>query len=357
METAILVVLLVGLLGFGWFAFSSKQGLSQLRQEVDSRLSSVSNSLIDSLTKTGSTLKEVGDKTGQLLKATENVQALGSQIATFQGDLQKIFLQTHELGEFGEAVMERLLEDTLPAGSFTLQHAFHSGGTVDAAIRVGDKLVPVDSKFPLQSYKNLISSDAADKTAAKRQFVRDIRGHMEKIKGYIRPEEGTFEFAMMFIPSEAVFLEIVKDQELLAAARRAGVVPCCSHTFFAYLQAVALGLKGYQLQESAKQVLAQIGQLQQDFRAFSTEFDVLGTHISHGWNKYFQELKPGLQGLDGRVSSLLRVPQVQVGEGQTGQVQTVGTVAELSESRQNLVTIEPSALPAPRRRGRPRKTP
>jgi DNA recombination protein RmuC len=172
-----------------------------------------------------------------------------------------------------------------------MQHTFDSGERVDAVVHV-DRIIPVDSKFPLDNYTRLVEAESdEERQLAEKQFARDVKQHIEAIAGkYIRPDEGTYDFAFMYIPVEAVYYELAcgKTGALLAYAHERRVFPVSPTTFTAYLQVIALGLRGMQIEESAHEVMAYVAELQRDFDRFAEDFDKIGTHIGHAQSKHHE---------------------------------------------------------------------
>jgi DNA recombination protein RmuC len=197
-------------------------------------------------------------------------------------------------GGFGELLLENLLRDRLPPTAYEMQYTFDSGERVDALLRV-DRSIPIDSKFPLDNYNRLVEAENDDeRTLAERQFARDVKQHIEAIATkYIRPDEGTYDFAFMYIPVEAVYYELAcgKTGALLAHAHERRVFPVSPTTFTAYLQVIALGLRGMQIEQHAHEVMAYVAELQRDFDRFADDFDKVGTHIGHAQSKYHEASK------------------------------------------------------------------
>ena len=189
-------------------------------------------------------------------------------------------------GGFGELLLGNLLADTFPRDKYELQYGFRSGERVDAVIRLDRSLVPVDAKFPLDNFNRLI--EAEDDTARDqhaKQFVRDVKAHVDAIADkYIRPDEGTYEFALMYLPAEAVYYELVCNRlggetGPLGYALERKVIPVSPSTLHAYLLVILLGFKGLQIEEHAKEVMAYCAQLGKDFTRFKDDFELVGTHI------------------------------------------------------------------------------
>lgn len=236
--------------------------------------------------------KVFGDLKGQLGQVAEmaaRMEALGREIDELQGILKAPKLR----GQLGEASLEEFLRQVLPPAFWATQYRFADGQTVDAVIRLRDHLVPVDAKFPLESFRRfLAASDDAARKLARREFERSVKGRIDEIAGkYIRPGEGTFEFALMFIPAENVYYEVIIRDEgggesLLAYATARRVVPVSPNSFYAYLSTIATGLKGMQVEARAREILAELGRLQREFTRFGDAFRVLGKHLTAAQGKY-----------------------------------------------------------------------
>jgi DNA recombination protein RmuC len=192
-------------------------------------------------------------------------------------------------GGFGELLLGNLLRDRLPPDAYELQYGFSTGDRVDAIIKV-DRLVPIDAKFPLDNFERLVEAETdEDRALNDKAFARDLRTHVDAIaQKYIRPEEGTYDFALMYLPSEAVYYELVcgKTGALLQYAHAKRVFPVSPTTFTAQLQVIVFGLKGMQIEQRAQEVMAYVAQLEQDFGRFRDDFDLIGKHLGHAQSKY-----------------------------------------------------------------------
>jgi DNA recombination protein RmuC len=269
-----------------------QQQLGQLIGQVNERLrenaealSITQSSLGERLDNAALVVGSVQKSLGGLEEANRKIYEVGKDIAS----LQDILRAPKMRGGLGEFFLEDLLAQTLPASHFTMQHVFKSGEKVDAAIRLGSSLVPVDAKFPLENFKRILNAGSDDEQArAKRQFTIDVRKHIDAIAGkYILPDEGTYDFALMYIPAENVYYEtIIKDDALgdrnlsqYALSKR--VIPVSPNSFYAYLQAVVFGLKGMRIEERATEILGYLSRLQGDFGKFRDDFAVVGKHLGH----------------------------------------------------------------------------
>ncbi len=234
---------------------------------------------------------EVREGLGALREATDGIFNVGKDIASLQDILKSPKLR----GGFGEFLLAELLSEILPSGSFELQYGFKNGGRVDAVIKLSSGMVPVDSKFPMENLKK--ASDAGDEAevnSARKRFMADVKKHIDAIaSSYILPDEGTFNFALMYIPAENVYYEtIIKDGvsssgvSLSEYAFSKRVVPVSPNSFYAYLQTILLGLKGFSVSKRAEEILASLERLGGEIERLSDDFSVLGTHINNTRTKY-----------------------------------------------------------------------
>jgi DNA recombination protein RmuC len=205
------------------------------------------------------------------------------------GRLEQALRPPKARGGFGELLLERLLADRLPRDAYSIQHGFRGGERVDAVIRV-DRLVPVDSKFPLENFERIGQAEGDDeRELMEKAFARDVKIHIDAIaQKYIRPDEGTYDFALMYLPAEGVYYELVcgKSGKLYEYALEKRVFPVSPTTFTAYLQVIALGLKGMQIEQHAHEVMAYCAQLRNDFARFRHDFELVGKHLGNAQTKF-----------------------------------------------------------------------
>ena len=262
-----------------------------LDQRFTQSIGAVQQSVSTSLASSSQTLQQVSDRLAGIDTAAKRiVDEVGPAISSLQDILRAPAVR----GSFGEFLLEKLLADVLPADHYSLQHTFRSGERVDAIIRLPEGIVPVDSKFPLSGFQRILAAQSTEEREREaKSFVRDVKGHVDNVCKYILPDEGTLPFAIMYIPSESVYYEVMVRDELSGGrgalaeyARQKSVFPVSPNTFYALLQAVAKGLRGLQVEERAREILDHLGRLQGDFEHIRGDFQTLGQHIGHARSKF-----------------------------------------------------------------------
>jgi DNA recombination protein RmuC len=260
-------------------------------QETMGLIQQAQSAMGQRLDQAATAVSQVHGQLGTLTEATRRMEQVGRDIA----GLEQILRAPKVRGGLGEILLERLLAEILPVGTYRLQHAFRAGDKVDAVIALAERLVPVDSKFPLENFRRMVEEPQEDRRrSVRRAFARDVRNRVDEIaKKYILPDEGTFDFALMYIPAENVYYEvIVKDAEdadddaLMSYALSRRVIPVSPNSFYAYLQVILLGLKGLRIEQNARDILATLGRLSGDLTRFREHFDTLGKHVTNAKNKY-----------------------------------------------------------------------
>ncbi|MFC1663644.1 DNA recombination protein RmuC [Patescibacteria group bacterium] len=207
------------------------------------------------------------------------VQEIGHQMKDFQD-----FLKSPKLrGNIGEQILRDLLEQFLPRSNFSLQYQFQDGQIVDAIIKTKQGIISIDSKFPMEGFKRISQAKSNEKKTCLREFVRDIKKHIDDIsKKYILPQEGTVDFALMYVPSEPVYYEITLNQpELLEYGYNKKVYFVSPNSFYYFLKIVMIGLEGARIEEASKKILEGLKAIQQESIKFGDELGTLTSHIDH----------------------------------------------------------------------------
>lgn len=266
----------------------------QLRErnaEVDRRLGGFTETLDRRLASSGKTANEIHERLGQVT----TVMAEVNERARDLGRLERALRPPKARGNFGELLLENLLRDCLPPDAYELQYTFPGGQRVDAVVKAGGRLLPIDSKFTFDNFERMANAEEDDERQRHaKEFARDVRAKIDDIAAkYIRPDCDTFELAFMYCPAEAIYYEIVsgKTGQLLTYANERRVFPVSATTFHAYLQMIILGLRGMQIEQRAQEVMAYCAALQKDFGAFRDDFDVVGTHLGNAQKKYVEAEK------------------------------------------------------------------
>ncbi|HYX89632.1 MAG TPA: DNA recombination protein RmuC [Gaiellaceae bacterium] len=268
----------------GGVAEASDRRLAALEEKVDRRLEGLDGRLLSTQESAGKTATEIVARLGKLDGTAAQMLARANDLARLEHALRP----PKARGGVGEILLGNLLRDSLPPDAYRLQHTFRTGERVDAVIRV-DKLVPVDAKFPLDNFERLVTAgDEEQRALHEKAFVRDVRTHVDAIASkYILPAEGTYDFALMYLPAESVYYELVCGTgNAYGYALGKRVFPVSPTTLHAYLLVITLGLKGLQIEQHAQEVMAYCGQLARDFERFRGDFDVVGKHISNAQSKY-----------------------------------------------------------------------
>jgi DNA recombination protein RmuC len=243
----------------------------------------------DAQTKMASELKNTREQISQIQQQLGAVQLAGQQMSDTAHTLEGILGGAKSRGSLGEVTLARLLEDSLPSAQYAMQYRFSSGEAADAVILLRDKkLMAIDSKFPLDAYRRI----ATDGDEARRAFAVAVKGHADSIsKKYIVPDEGTLDVALMFVPSESVYYELLmtpdnKGQPLDAYCRDKRVIAVSPNTLYAHLCVIAMGMQGMQIEENAKRLHSNLSGMQKHMENFTDVFEKLGTHLKNAQQSY-----------------------------------------------------------------------
>jgi DNA recombination protein RmuC len=233
----------------------------------------------------------VSERLGELSKTSEQIHEVGKNIST----LQEILRPPKLRGGIGEQFLGELLSQILPSEFFTLQYTFSSGERVDAVVKLGERLVPIDSKFPLDNFKRIIECKTEEERKVyQKTFYRDVKKHIDDIASkYILPQEGTYDFALLYIPAENVYYETItkdeafgEDKGIFNYALRKKVVPVSPNSFYAYLQVIVFGLRGLKIEKDAQRILDSLAGLDKELEGFQGDFQLTGKHITNAMSKF-----------------------------------------------------------------------
>jgi DNA recombination protein RmuC len=308
MQPDFIIIIIVILGGFAALTYIVKSELSKLKKTDDVALVEWLKSMQGTIEHTNKTLNEA--MRGSTVEMTRTLQSNSRQLnerldeaARVIGALNKNvgemsevgrgikslqeFLQSPKLrGNIGEQVLKDMIGQTFPKNSFHLQYAFKSGVKVDAVLKTDAGLLCIDSKFPMENFTLMHKGETETiRLSAKKDFVADVKKHVSDIsKKYILPEEGTMDFALMYIPSESVYYEIANLNELMEFARNQRVYPVSPNTLYAHLQVLLLSFQGKELEQKSREVFRLLRAIQKDYGKTSEQLSVLGRHIGNAYN-------------------------------------------------------------------------
>jgi DNA recombination protein RmuC len=273
-------------------------------------------------------LKNTREQITQIQQQLGQVQESGHLMHEAASRLENILGGTKSRGNFGETTLERLLEDCLPPKQYTQQYRFRSGEVADVVIHLRDKkLMAIDSKFPLEAFQRL-EKEGDD---ARKEFVSAVKVHADSIaKKYIVPDEDTLDVALMFVPSESVYYELLRSSDSRGIAvdaycRSKKIMPVSPNTLYAHLSVIAMGLRGMQIEENAKRLSANLMGMRKQLDTFSESFDKIGTHLKNAQLMY-AEADKRLDKASGSLDNLL----------------TSGETGELMDERQGTLALPPA---------------
>ncbi len=280
------------------------QQIGQMGQQVAQQLNSVTQALQKGMAESANTVANISAHAqtamaGELKSSREvivqiqrqlgEVQQAGRDMSQATRTLEDILGGAKSRGSLGEVTLERLLEDSLPREQYQMQRRFSSGEAADAVIYLRDKkMMAIDSKFPLDAWRRI----GAEGDEARRAFAVAVKGHADAIaRKYIVPGEGTLDIALMFVPSESVYYELLMTEDskgvaLDAYCRERNVIAVSPNTLYAHLCIIAMGLRGMQIEEKARRLYASLSGMQKQLDTFTEVFEKLGTHLKNAQQSY-----------------------------------------------------------------------
>ncbi len=326
MEFFIVFILLV--VGFGIVIFFLNKRISELKEQntdkallewlktmqrsidmtnksINDSLSTNSSHMVRTLQENSRQLNERLDKAAQVIAGVGKEVGQMSEIGRSMKELQEFLKNPKLRGNIGEQVLKDLISQVFPKNSFHLQYQFRSGEKVDAAIQTDAGILSIDSKFPMENFQKLMKAEQeSDANIYRKDFTRDVKKHIDAIaKKYILPDEGTMDFALMYVPSETVFYEIVNLDDLLEYARMQRVYIVSPSTLYAHLQTILLSFEGKKIETQSKEVFRLLRALQIDYEKVNESMDVLGKHIGNASNQYMNVTK-GFSGMGQKLASV-----------------------------------------------------
>jgi len=268
---------------------SVSQQLGQVRQELQTGVASTGNLATQAQRDVAERLESSTNVLLQMSQRIGEVYQTSQDLSKATQTLQAVLGGAKTRGTLGEITLDRILEDALPQSAYSTQYRFASTGViVDAIVRSSDRMLSIDSKFPLDAYRRLL--DIGEE--ARRDFSQAVRKHADCIaEKYILPDENTFDYALMFVPSEGVYYELLMSEDpkhgrLDEYCRSKRVFPVSPNTFYACLSAIAMSLRGQQIEENARQLFTGLTGLKNQLDSFAAVYEKLGTHLRHAQFSY-----------------------------------------------------------------------
>ena len=267
--------------------------IAQLQKEIGDRMGETHQAVRQQFAASSGIVRDVTEKLTRMEETNKQVLDVTSQLQ----NLQDMLKNPKQRGILGEYYLETLLKNILPPDGFEMQYKFSDGEIVDAVVFVKDKIVPIDSKFSLENYNRIVSEEnPVEREKLEKLFVNDLKLRIQETAKYIRPNEGTMEFAFMFIPHEAIYYDllinkigaVMEDTESLIqrAAGEYHVIIVSPTSFLAYLQTVLQGLRALKIEEQAKEIRARVTDLGRHLSAYDQYFKSVGKNLSTTVNQY-----------------------------------------------------------------------
>jgi len=264
-----------------------QSSLESTNKTLNEALSNSSVNMIKTLQENSKQLNERLDKAALAMRDVGKEVGQMNEIGRSMKELQE-FLKSPKLrGNIGEQVLKDLISQMFPKNSFNLQYEFKSGEKVDAAIKTDAGILPIDSKFPMENFQKMSKAEGKEKVIFQKEFVRDVKKHIDAIsKKYILPEEGTMDFALMYVPSESVYYEVVNEMELMDYARRVRVYIVSPSTLYAHLQTILLSFEGKRIEEKSREIFVMLRALQIDYSKVNDSLGILGKHLNNAYSQF-----------------------------------------------------------------------
>jgi len=266
-----------------------KTAQDRTSENLQKSLQAGQSTLTQGLQSSQKTLSELHTQIGELQGTNKQMMQMGTEIRRLQDILNSPKLR----GQMGEWSLENLLSQILPKDSYKLQYTFKDGKIVDVLVQMPSFSVCIDSKFPLPGFEKVVKAETEEeKTKLRRQFIKDVNAHIDKIAGdYIRPAEGTLDFALCYIPAENVYYETVikyagETHDILQYCFDRKVIPVSPNLLYAYLMTVAMGLHGLQIEKQAAEIRQNLKKLNASFADFTGNWDILGKHLRNAYSQY-----------------------------------------------------------------------
>lgn len=266
-----------------------QQQMMQMQGSLDKNIGTFQEQISSTNRSINERLEKASDVMTQVSKNLGEMSEIGRTMQDFQSLLRSPKLR----GGVGEFILQDLLEQTMPQGSFFLQHPFKNGFIVDAAVKLDKGIISIDAKFPSENFKKMVDSRSdLEHDTAKKDFERDVKRHIDDIaKKYICPDEGTLEFAVMYVPSEPIYQEIVCNEAIMDFAHKKGIWPVSPNTFLYFLKLILFGMQGQKMEEQTKQIMQLFKTLQIEQEKLAENLLLVAKHARNTTNAADEALR------------------------------------------------------------------
>lgn len=321
MDTQIVIIGLLIFAGFVATLYFFNKKISDLQKNksddtllewlktMQSTINSSSTNMVKTLQENSKQLNERLDRAATVIRDVGKEVGQMSEIGRSMKDLQD-FLKSPKLrGNIGEQVLKDLISQMFPKNSFHIQYQFKSGERVDAAIQTDAGILPIDAKFPMENFQKMSKAEnSIDKNLFQKEFAKDIKKHISDIaKKYILPEEGTMDFALMYVPSESVYYELVNMLDIMDFAKQSRVYVVSPTTLYAHLQTILLSFEGKKIESRSRDLFKMLRALQVDYNKVEENMVVLGKHINNSQSQ-FNNVSTGFAHLGNKLESTKTLP-------------------------------------------------
>src|SRR3989344_7768573 len=288
MNQDIITIIIAILVGFGGLAYlinkkGEKKDDSEALKVVTEWMKQMQSSVEKRLDNNASELNQRLDKASAVISVLSKEMGSFSEIGR---NMRELLAAPKTRGNFGELILEELLKQHMPSGSFKMQYKFKNGETVDAIIMLDGNILCIDSKFPMENFRAILSAESEeDRIGFEKNFVRDVKKHIDDIsKKYILPQEKTYDFALMYVPAEAVYYEIIRNDNIMEYAKGRRVFLISPQAMYHYIHVLAQALRGRRVNEMAQQVLTYFAAIKQETVKFGESLSVLSRHVTNAKN-------------------------------------------------------------------------
>lgn len=272
------------------------QKIDLLREEFTKHMLAAQGNLLENTRSVSQELHKLYEKVGSLDRESNEILVLTKSF-------HDILKPTKTRGIVGEAILDNLIKDVLPQDAVLSQYTFKNGKKIDFAIKMSSGIIPIDAKFSLDTFRNYLDAVESEKERQKKIFTDSVKRRIDETAAYIFPEEGTTDFSLMYVPSEAVYYFIIVETALFEYAQKKRVFVVGPNTIYVYLKTICIGFQALKIEAKAKEIYNSVRQLDEEVRTVLQEYIVLGTHLRNSSAKY-DEVRKKIENISLKVGSI-----------------------------------------------------